>query len=273
MNTKQILAQYGLKWNPFSNTIPIDGLYIDDELKRFCWRVENLVMDGGFAMITGNVGTGKSVALRWLSSRLSELDEVVVGELIRPQSSIADFYRELGDLFQLPLQVTNRFASYKALREKWHSHIENTHFRPILLVDEAQEMHASVLSELRLISARKYDSNSFLTVVLCGDERLPEKFRAPELIPLGSRIRVRHRTEHYNKEKFAEILKAIIRSAGNSALMTDDLIVTLAEKSMGNYRAMIQMANSILSEGIRLETSQLDLKLFFQLFDVTRKGR
>lgn len=273
MNRKRIVAQYGLKWNPFNHSIPTEGIYLEESLKQFCWQVESLVMEGGFALITGNVGTGKSVALRWIATKLSEIDEVVVGELVRPQSNIADFYRELGDIFQLPLQVSNRFASYKALRDKWHSYIESTHFRPVLLIDEAQEMHPSVLSELRLISARKYDSNSILTVILCGDERLPEKFRSPELLPLGSRIRLRHHTEHHSKEKFAEILKELMVQAGNGSLMTDELISILSEKSMGNYRAMIQMANSILSEGIRSEASQLDAQIFFNLFDISKKGR
>jgi len=273
MIKKRIVSQYGLKWNPFSHSIPIEGIFVDEPLKQFCWRVENLVMDGGFALISGSVGTGKSVALRWIASKLSEIEEVVVGEVVRPQSNIADFYRELGDIFQLPLQVSNRFASYKALREKWHSYIESTHFRPVLIIDEAQEMHPCVLSELRLISTRKYDSNSILTVILCGDERLPEKLRIPDLLPLGSRIRLRYHTEHYSKEKFTEILKVLMDQAGNASLMTDELVAILSEKSMGNYRVMIQMANSILSEGIRTDASQLDAQIFFNLFDISKKGR
>ena len=134
-------------------------------------------------------------------------------------------------------------------------------------------MTVSALSELRLMSSRSYDSNSILTVILCGDERLTQKMRMTELVPLGSRIRVRHKTEHYNKEKFAEILKELMRSAGNASFMSEQLISLLAEKSMGNYRAMIQMANTLLSEGIRLELSQIDEKLFFEFFDPTRKTR
>lgn len=63
--------------------------------------------------------------------------------------------------------------------------------RPILLVDEAQEMNHIVLSELRLLSSTRFDSRSILGVVLVGDERLPDKLRREELVPLGSRLRTR----------------------------------------------------------------------------------
>ena len=267
MNQKQLTAQFGLKWNPFLQNIPTQGMYIDKKLEKFCWRVENLVMDGGFAMVTGGVGTGKSTALRFLATRLAKIEEIKLAELARPQSNIADFYRELADLFEMSIQVTNRFNSYKILREKWKSHIESTYFRPVLLVDEAQEMLPTVLSELRLMSASSFDSKSIITVILCGDERLPDKFRRPELVPVGSRIRVRHNTDHLQKDSLTSVLKELITKAGNPSLMTEDLVQTIAERSMGNYRAMVQMANSILIEGARQQASQLDEKLFFDLFD------
>ena len=264
------MALYGIKWNPFAREVPVDGINIDDRLKHFGWQVENLVMDGGFAMITGPVGTGKSVSLRWLAHRLKQLQDVKVGEIIRPQSNLADFYRELSDLFGMTLQVSNRFNTFRSLREKWKSHIETSLFRPILLIDEAQEMLPVVLSELRLMSASQFDSRSILTVILCGDERLPEKFRHPDLIPLGSRIKSRLITEHKTKEDLAQIMTLLIEKAGNPTLMTKALIKTLSDRSMGNYRAMMQMAENLLEEGFRREIPQLDDKLFLELFDTSK---
>ena len=111
MNSKKLLSNYGLKWNPFEQT-PVEGLIPTPEIDNFCWRIENLVMDGGFAMITGAVGSGKSVALRILNQRLSELSEVEVVQMERPQSSLADFYRELGDKFAQQFSVSNRYSCF-----------------------------------------------------------------------------------------------------------------------------------------------------------------
>lgn len=125
------------------------------------------------------------------SDRLGALPEVAVGVLTRPQSRMADFYRELGEIFSVQLSPQNRWGGFKALRERWKAHVESSLLRPVLLIDEAQEMVPEVLSELRLLASANFDSTSYLTAVLCGDGRLVELFRHTDLVPLGSRIRTR----------------------------------------------------------------------------------
>jgi hypothetical protein len=56
----------------------------------------------------------------------------------RPQSGLGDFYREMGMLFGVNLTPANPYGGFKALREKWRTHIKATLFRPVLLIDEAQ---------------------------------------------------------------------------------------------------------------------------------------
>src|SRR5688572_29479971 len=90
---------------------------------NFGWRVENLAKEGGFALILGEPGTGKSVTLRLVRERLSAVRDIKIGILSRPQSGPGDFYRELGDLFGVPLKPSNRWAGAKGLREKWQVHI------------------------------------------------------------------------------------------------------------------------------------------------------
>lgn len=266
MDRINLLNLYGLKWNPFNMSIPLEGLANMKKLDSFCWRVENLVMDGGFAMITGLPGTGKSVTLRMLADRLSKIPEVQVGILCRPQSGIADFYRELGEHFGVELRTSNRWGGFKGLREKWKQHIQSTLFRPVLLIDEAQEAIPFVLNELRHLASTDFDSNLILTTVFCGDLRLQDKFRLPDLIPLGSRINVRHQTGIASKEELMDVLKTVTEKAGNKHLMTKELVELLAEHGMGNLRAMMNMASTILLEGMVQEAPKLDEKLFFELY-------
>jgi general secretion pathway protein A len=68
---KKLLALYGLKWNPFSPDVPVEALQVTPRIESFCWRVEQLVGEGGFALVTGSPGAGKSVTLRLLAERLS----------------------------------------------------------------------------------------------------------------------------------------------------------------------------------------------------------
>ena len=267
-------ALYGLKFNPFSTDLPVEALSIPPQVEHFLWRAEHgLAHEGGFGLISGEPGTGKSVALRLLADRLSRLREVTVGCLEHPQSHLPDFYREMGDLFGVSLQPHNRWAGFRALREKWTTHIESTLLRPVLLVDEAQEMNPAVLCELRILSSTRFDSRAILTVILAGDQRLTHILGREELLPLGSRIRTRLALEAASGEELRACLHHLMKAAGNPKLMTRELIEALCDHALGNYRVLTTMANELLSAGAQREVEVLDEKLFLELFAVTRAAR
>ncbi len=271
---REMKTLYALKFNPFSPELPPEALYSSAKLEDFAWRIENgLANEGGFALITGEPGTGKSVALRLLAERLERLREVTVGCLEHPQSNLADFYREMGDLFGVALQPHNRWAGFRVLRARWLAHIDSTLTRPILLIDEAQEMNASVLNELRILASTRFDSRAILSVVLAGDRRLLEKLRREELLPLGSRIRTRLLLEPASSEELRACLTHLMQAAGNAKLMSRPLIETLCDHALGNYRMLCTMANELLSVAAQRQLEHLDEKLYFELFAVPESAR
>jgi general secretion pathway protein A len=268
MNTKKLLSLWGMKWNPFSPELPSDGLLVTPKIEHFAWRVEQLVQEGGFALITGEPGTGKSVALRIVAGRLSALRDVVVGVIERPQSKSADFYRELGDIFGVKLTPSNRWGGFKALRERWKSHVTSSRIRPVLLVDEAQEMAGEVLAELRILSSADFDATSLLTVVLSADGRLLEMLRQEHLVSLGSRIRTRLVTEAATREELLDLLNHALSKAGNANLMTAEVKDAMVDHCAGNYRTLMIMGGELLAYGLANEVSQLDEKAYLEVFQL-----
>jgi general secretion pathway protein A len=266
MNDKHLQALYGLKWNPFLPDLPLEALWVPPALNPFLMRIENLLKTGGFALICGEPGLGKSKNLQLLAHRLATVGEVVVGVMQRPQSSLGDFYRELGDLFQVNLSPANRYGGFKALRERWHEHLKNTLYRPVLLIDEAQEMLSACLNEIRLLPSDHFDSRCLLTTVLCGDLRLPERFRSPQLASLGTRMHVRQIIEPYPSDELLDCLEHSLLQAGGAHLMTPGLKQTLVEHAAGNLRVLNIMGAELLATAAEKEIPQLDEKLFFDVF-------
>ena len=269
---RELNALFGLKYNPFVPGIPPEYIWQPPGIDVFATRVESLLKYGGFAMISGEPGIGKSKSLQSLSTRLSRLNDVVVGIMQRPQSKMPDFYREMGDLFGVNLKPANRYGGFKALRERWKNHLKKTLYRPVLLIDEAQEVPTGCLNELRILGSDNFDSHCLLTTVLCGDTRLPERFRFPDLLALGSRIRVRFRLDPYDPDQLIEYIDHSLMKAGAMHLMTDELKHTLASHAAGNLRVLCGMASELLEIAVEKQLDRLDEKLFIETYSIRGKS-
>jgi len=269
MNNTDIRSLYGLKYNPFLPDVPAEGLYTLPETKRFLLRIQYMAAQGGFALITGEPGLGKSKALQQISQQLGEIPDLTVGVMQRPQSKLGDFYRELGELFGIELTPANRYGGFKALRNRWKAHCQSTLMRPVLLIDEAQQASAECLTELRLLQSHHFDSQSLLFTVLCGDNRLPDRFRTAELLPLGSRIGPRLVLLPLSPEQLQDYLSFALDQAGNSQLMTPELIQAMTTHAAGNLRVLNQMAAELLAAATEQNLTRIDESLFLELFSTT----
>ena len=127
-------------------------------------------------------------------------------------------------------------------------------------------MVPKVLAELRLLASARLDSHILLTVVLAGDGRLLERFRTDELLPLGSRIRVRLTLERASPDELQECLKFALAKAGAPKLMTPELTSALCDHAQGNLRALMNMAGELLSIAAEREARQIDEKLFLETY-------
>jgi type II secretory pathway predicted ATPase ExeA len=272
MTDPKVKALFGLKYNPFLPSIPAEDLWCPPGGKMFLFRIETLVMDGGFALISGEPGMGKSKLLHLLATHLEQIEGVVVGIIQRPQNTLGDFYRELGALFGVALKPSNRYGGFKALRAKWREHVKSALFKPVLLIDESQEVYDICFNELRILASAHFDSECLLTTVLCGDSRLTERFASSNLLPLASRIRARMILEPLDRDNMLGFLSHLLERAGAPHLMTPELCQALVDHSAGNPRILSAMAADLLSAAVDRELPKLDEKLFIEIFSTNPRA-
>lgn len=260
-----MLTTLGLSYHPFDPDAPIRGFTRTPAIDLFCRRVNYLSQRGGFALLTGLSGTGKSVALRLLTQDLTaNADTRTVRVLERPQASLADFYREIGHLYGVTLTPHNRWAGATRLRAAWRTFAEEACLQAVLIIDEAQELSDLVLAELRLLAGERLDAGWLITVVLVGDDRLIERLQSPALAPLASRLRVRMRLEELDVDTLIAVLNHLTHTAGNPALFTEDVTTTLAEQAGGNLRCLMHLADQALTAAGEMGANSVDQNVLLQ---------
>lgn len=270
---RDLETRFGLKFNPFRPDVPVEALYTSPAVDAFIRRVGLGIAGGGYVMITGDPGSGKSAVLRLLKRRLEETPDIAVGIVQRPRSHVSDFYRELGDLFGVSLSTRNRWGGFKALRAKWSEHIATTLTRPVLVLDEAQDVLNDVFAEIRTLGSEELDSKQLLCVIVCGDKRLMDRLSSPELLPFGSRIRRRLQLDYAEHDELLACLEHLIDAAGNSALMTDQLKATLVEHAAGNYRVLMNLCDELLLLAAERDLATLDEELYLDAFAPPTKSK
>ena len=196
---------------------------------------------------------------------LKQRRDVTVAHLDRPQSKMADFYRELADAFPVSVGASNRWGGFRMLRERCRSSIESKLLRPVLLIDEAQEIPEAVMSEIRILTSDDFDSRSLLTVVFAGDSRLQANLATPEMLPIESRLRVKVTLQAQATPELTRAMQELCAKAGNPNLMTPGLMPTLADHAHGNFRSLMHIANELLAEAYERKADKIDEKLYMEV--------
>lgn len=181
---------FGLKEYPFSLTP--DPRYIvftascNELLAGLYYGIE---MAKGLIVLTGEVGTGKTTALRWIIRRLDS--SVSAAYIFNPHLTIDEFYHHVAEM----LNISN-WSNKSELLTQMKKLLEERHakgLRTILIVDEAHELSDEVLEEIRLLLNFESDSAKHLQIILTGQPELREKLRQHNLRQLKQRIALRCR--------------------------------------------------------------------------------
>ncbi len=213
---------------------------------------------GGFVMLTGEVGTGKTTVSRKLMQELSEDTQTAV--ILNPTLSALELLATVCD--ELGIQYDQSHASLKAFTDRILQRLANNHengINTVLIIDEAQHLLPEVLEQLRLLTNLETNREKLLKVVLIGQPELQQLLRRNELRQLAQRITARYHLLPLTKEEVGQYVTHRLSVAnGRQKLFSKAAIEHLFSISGGIPRVINLLCDRGLSLGYSLQRPFVD---------------
>ena len=258
---------YGLKEKPFTLLPDPEYLYLSPKHQRALTLLEYGMMNhAGFSVICGDTGAGKTTLIRRLLTELG--DDTVVG-------LITNTHQSFGELLNWVLMAFGLEGEGKTKAQMHHIFIDflieqyaqNKH--AVLIVDEAQNMNADTLEELRMLSNINADKDQILQVILAGQPALRETLRKPELMQFAQRIAVDYYLESLSAEETKAYIHHRLKVAGaEQVIFTDDACNAIYKYSAGTPRLINLLCDTALVYGFAEQTEVINVQL---VHDVVRE--
>jgi general secretion pathway protein A len=208
------LGHFGLREAPFSLTPDPRFLYLGERHREGLAHLRyGLEEGGGFVQLTGEIGTGKTTLCRALLGELpGHLD---VAFLLNPRVSEVDLLASLCDELHIPYAE----ARQKALVDALYGYLLDAHARgrtTVLIIDEAQNLSAPVLEQVRLLTNLETTKKKLLQIILIGQPELLEVLARSELRQLAQRITARYHLVPFSRRETGDYIAHRIEVAGGS---------------------------------------------------------
>ena len=225
---------FGLKEPSFSITPDPQYLFLSDQHREaLAHLVYGAGENGGFVLLTGEVGTGKTTVCRAFLEQLPE--HVDLALILHPALSATELLRAICDEFRIPLLEEDRTA--KRLVDRLHRYLLEAHAqgrRPVLMIDESQDLSPRVLEQIRLLTNLETPKHKLLQIFLVGQPELRDMLHNPGLRQLNQRITARYHLNPFNAQDTAAYVQHRLAVAGvDRPLFTRSALRQLHRASKG----------------------------------------
>jgi general secretion pathway protein A len=225
---------FGLKEPSFSITPDPQYLFLSDQHREaLAHLVYGAGENGGFVLLTGEVGTGKTTVCRAFLEQLPE--QVDLALILHPALSATELLRAICDEFRIPLLEEDRTA--KRLVDRLHRYLLEAHAqgrRPVLMIDESQDLSPRVLEQIRLLTNLETPKHKLLQIFLVGQPELRDMLHNPGLRQLNQRITARYHLNPFSAQDTAAYVQHRLAVAGvDRPLFTRSALRQLHRESKG----------------------------------------
>jgi type II secretory pathway predicted ATPase ExeA len=240
---------YGFTRPPFSKDLPTEHLFVTPDHKELTARLTFLLREQGMGLLTGEVGAGKSTALRYFAARL-DANRYWVVHLANPTLGLTGLYRELLNAlhYEPPFSRPKLVARLRAAFEEL---IQTKHRFPVILLDEAHLLPSTAFEPLRLLLSAHMDSQALGALVLIGHPELATTLRLSTNQAFNQRLALRYHLASLDLQLTIAYIQHHLGVAGytGSQLFTDDAIVRIFDYTKGVPRQINRVCITALMAG------------------------
>jgi len=258
------LRYYGLTEPPFSITPDPRFVHLSerhrDALAHLLFGIDK-GGGGGFVQLTGEVGTGKTTLSRLLLEQLPEHARIAL--VLNPKQNAIELLETICE--ELRIDITGKRGSAKGLIDALNAFLLAAYaqgLRVVVLIDEAQNLPADTLEQVRLLTNLETDTQKLLQILLLGQPELRSLLGKPELRQLAQRITARYHLAPLDAKETDAYLRHRWRVAGGTRFPLDGKAVArLHARSGGVPRLLNVIAERALLAGYARDAVSIDAKL------------
>jgi general secretion pathway protein A len=254
-------AFYGFREKPFTILPDPDFLFLSFKHTMALDLLEyGLANQAGFNVITGEIGTGKTTLIRYLLRQVSH--DVTIGLISNTHSNFGELMQWILLAFQLDFRGQNKVEMFHTFLEFLRAQqIQGK--RVVLIVDEAQNMNAETLEELRMLSNVNADKEQVLQLILVGQPLLRETLRRPDLLQFAQRVAVDYHLEPLDRDETAQYIQHRVTSAGgrDPGLFERDACAAVYQHTRGTPRLINLLCDTALVYGFAEGQAKIDAQL------------
>jgi len=235
------LPFFGFSHEPFTAELRVEHILKTTQVCSVAERFDYVVRLGAICLVTGEVGSGKSTALRWALSRLhpSEFRPIWI---TASSGSILELYRQLCAELEVDTSSLSRAILTRAIRKQILELCLERKQKPVMVVDEASLLRVDVFCELHTITQFEGDSKPYLPIILAGQNNLADLLLYRTSVPLSSRIVARTHLMGIDRKDMELYLNHHLKIAGISHPLFADAAVTAIHQGSGG---LLRRANHL----------------------------
>jgi type II secretory pathway predicted ATPase ExeA len=245
---------FALQCEPFSANIKRKDIMVTTALSSVQDRIHYAVRLGAVALVTGEIGSGKSTALRYVIGGFHPSEYRII-YVTATSGSILELYRQILSELGIEMASASRAVMTKLIKREILELVLSKKMKVALIIDEASLLRLEVFAELHTLTQFEQDSKPFLPIVLSGQINLVENLQYRNSLPLASRVVAKSHLKGIELKTMEEYLSHHLAIAGVSRMIFEEAAVTAIHQGSGGlFRKANHLARGAVIAAARSES-------------------